>query len=163
MLRRIVRHAAPHRPSRCATLSSALRCIIRHAAPHRPSCCTTSSERCATSSTALRHIVHRAAPNHPPRCAESSATLRHIVHRAALHLSLLQGASIAEPKRRSRRCLLLLPMSTAIALPIRGCESLHFFQIPLIPPSSVVHSSAHFSINSQFPYILELLLSVVPF
>ena len=28
-----------------------------------------------------------------------------------------------------------------------------FFQIPLIPPSSVVHSSAHFSINSQFPYI----------
>ena len=28
-----------------------------------------------------------------------------------------------------------------------------FFQIPLIPPSSVVHSSARFSFNSQFSYI----------
>lgn len=137
-MRRIVHRVAPHHPSRCA---------------HHPPRCTASSVALHPISIALRPIIRRAAPNRPPaaphhpsRCTASSATLRCIYYCFKAHPPQSRNAD-REDASCSYRCQ---PPSHYRS---GGANPFIFSQIPLIPPSSVVHSSARFSINSQFSYI----------
>lgn len=130
-LRPIIRRDTSHHPPRCAASSTALRRIVRHAAPHHPPCCAASSS---------------ATPHHPPSCVTSSIVQHCIYHCFKAHPPQSRNAD-REDAPCSYRCQ---PPSHYRSGGARPCI---FPKIPMIPPSSVVHSSAPFSFNSQIPYI----------